>query len=442
MKLKIKLLVVLIAALATIPFITGCRSEELPYATNNNDNYTVSVKYDANGGIFTTNTSVIVDSYNIGEMNKNNDGLVEIALLSPDNSARGNDAFEAKNNGYFLAGWYEERTETTDAAGNVSYTYAKKWDFENGLLKVDPAAEYSSDSPVITLYAAWVPLFRYEFYDAATEELVGTYSFNPGTEKELKVPAWDEETGTVEMFKFIEKDDFTFNGAYYDDALTEPIDTETVVHPGYVNAENGCAVDPVFSIYVDYIEGEWYRISTAQQLLDNASVNGHYDICADLDFEGETWPTAFMNGNFTGEIRGNGHTIKNITLVHTNNSKVNAGVFGNLTEKSSISDITFENVSLTIKASMLKADTNFGLFAGTISDKAQIENVSVIDGRLLIDSGCRFGNNNYFIGLVCGMGDPTSLESVEITCQVTGDEPDKLIIAVDGNDVTVTEVDK
>ena len=108
MKMRIKLLFL---TLVTLCLFTACGSEKTPYEVNDEENYTVSVKYDANGGVFTTNTSVIVDSYNIADLKTNSEGKVEIALLTPDDKNRGNDAFTATKNGYFLAGWYVERTE-------------------------------------------------------------------------------------------------------------------------------------------------------------------------------------------------------------------------------------------------------------------------------------------------------------------------------------------
>ena len=158
MKQKIKVLLLTALTLGSMCLFTACGSEQTPYEINDKENYTVSVKYDANGGIFTTNTSVIVDSYNVSEMSKNNEGFVEIALLSPDDSNRGNDAFTAVKNGYFLAGWYEQRTENKDSEGNIFYTYSDKWDFENGVLEVNPENEYKAEEPVVTFYAAWVNL--------------------------------------------------------------------------------------------------------------------------------------------------------------------------------------------------------------------------------------------------------------------------------------------
>ena len=154
MRLKIKAGIIALLGLATITFTAGCSADKTPYQINNDENYNVSVKYDANGGTFTTNTSVIVDSFSIEDLKENSDGQVEIALLSPDDSKRGNDAFKAAKNGYFLAGWYAERSDNG---------YSDKWDFEEDLLQVDPRKTYSADEPVLTLYAAWVPLFEIEF---------------------------------------------------------------------------------------------------------------------------------------------------------------------------------------------------------------------------------------------------------------------------------------
>ncbi len=438
MSLRIKSILLVLLSLVTIAFVTACSAEVVPYETNDAENYTVSVKYDANGGIFTTNTSVIVDSYNVADMDKNSNGNVEIALLSPDNSNRGNDAFTAINNGYFLAGWYAERIEVSSNDGKPVYEYSKKWDFEKDLLEVDPEKEYSSAEPVITLYAAWVPLFEIEFYSVDSGEYMDSYIFDPTAVEEISVPSWDEETGAIEMFSFPSRAGYTFNKAYFDENCEQELEGESLKHPGVVNYETGTAENNILKLYVDWTEGEWYRIYNTEQFLDNASVKGNYELYADLDFEGEIWPTAFMYGNFGGEIRGNGHTMKNIEFVQTNNSKVNAGLFGYLTETANIHDVTFENVSFTIKAGTRVVGTSYGLLAGTISTDAKLSNVHILDSALSIDSSCYFGVDDYSIGLVCGMGDATAVDTAEIECIVVGDDTNSLDVTVNGNSVTVS----
>ncbi len=421
---------------AALLLLGGCAAEQTPYEINDGEDYTVSVKYDANGGTFTTNTSVIVDSYNLSEVRTNADGKAEIALLPPDAAERGNDAFTAVNNGYFLAGWYAERSETTDAAGNPAYTYGEKWDFATDLLTLDPAKTYTSAQPVLTLYAAWVPLFTVDFYDLDTGDYLSTYTFNPTEQDALSVPAWDMETGAIEMFDFPQRSGYTFRQAYYDAAGADAVTSETVKHPGIVNETTGTAENPAMRLYLAWDEGEWYHIYNVEQFLDNASVSGCYVLHADLDFADAIWPSSLMYGNFSGTIQGNGHTLRNITAEQTNNSKVNAGLFGYLTEDAVLTDLTLENVTFTIKAGTRVAGASYGVFAGTVSAGATLSGVRITGGTLQIDSSCYFGAEDYVIGLVCGMGS-TDIDSADITCVPVGDAPERVRITVNEQEVTV-----
>ena len=436
MNLKTKGILIFLLLVVISVLAAGCAPEATPYEINDADGYTVSVKYDANGGTFTTNTSVIIDSYNVSEMQTNGDGNVEIALLSPDNSLRGNDAFTAINNGHFLAGWYTQRTETTDSQGNTVYTYSGLWDFETDLLTVDPSEAYSSQEPVVTLYAAWVPLFTIEFYDLDSGEYLDSYVYNPMTAGEILVPEWDDATGAIEMYDFPERKGYTYENAFYDAEGTKPVDTAEVVHSGAVDYETGTAQDHTMRLYVRWTEGEWFHIYNVEQFLDNASVSGNYVLHADLDFTGEIWPSSLMYGNFSGSIQGNGHTIRNVTLEQTNNSKVNAGLFGHLTETAAITDLTLENVTFTIKNGTRVVGTSYGLFAGTVSGEATVSGVSIVDSTLQIDSGCYFGTDEYAIGLVCGMGS-VDIDPTGITAAAVGDNTERVVITVTDQTVTV-----
>ena len=429
MNRKLKAILMALVLLVTCLFVTGCAQEENPYVKNDGENYNVSVKFDANGGFFTTNTSVIVDSYNISQMQAKN-GQVQIPLLSPDNTLRGNDAFTPINNGYFLAGWYTERQETADG-----YVYSGKWDFETDRVAVDAAGTYTAAEPVLTLYAAWVPLFEIEFYDLTSGEFLDSFTFNPEEVPEILVPQWDEESGTIEMYKFPQRKGFTFNGAYYDPEGTQSAEN-VVAHTGVVDEATGTAKDPVMRLYVDWMEGEWYHIYNVEQFLDNASITGNYIIHNDLDFEGEIWPTVLMYGNFAGSIQGNGHTFSNISIEQTNNSKVNAGLFGHLTETAEVTDLTLDNVTFTIKAGTRVVGTCYGLFAGNVSADAVISDVTIRNSTLQVDSGCYFGADDYSIGLVCGMGS-TEIDASGISTASVGDYPETVVISVADEAVTV-----
>lgn len=435
--MKRKALLAACLLLVTMLFLNGCAPNKTPYELNDLDNFTVSIKYDANGGLFTDNTTVITDSYNIADLAPNDQGQVQIALLPPDDPGRGTDAFAPRNNGYFLAGWYSNRFETTDEAGNTTYSYEDKWDFENDLLSLDPNGNYTASKPELTLYAAWVPLFEIELYALDSGEKVSTMTFDPTVTEEVLIPAWDETTGTVKMNGFPEREGYTFNGLFYDELGSQAVSTASVSHPGTVDTSTGTAADISMKLYVDYLEGDWYQIYNAEQFADNASLKGNYILHADLDFSDEIWPTNLMYGNFTGTIEGNGHTIKNIDLRQTNNSKVNAGLFGNLTEDAKLNNVIFDHASFTIEAGTRVKGTSFGLLAGTISDGAVLNDVRVANSVLKIDSGCYFGADDYSIGLICGMGSDTKLDPSGITCTAVGDAPETVNITVNGNTVTV-----
>ena len=435
--MKRKALLAACLLLVTMLFLNGCAPNKTPYELNDLDNFTVSIKYDANGGLFTDNTTVITDSYNIADLAPNDQGQVQIALLPPDDPGRGTDAFAPRNNGYFLAGWYSNRLETTDEAGNITYSYEDKWDFENDLLSLDLNGNYTASKPELTLYAAWVPLFEIELYALDSGEEVSTMTFDPTVTEEVLIPAWDETTGTVKMNGFPEREGYTFNGLFYDELGSQAVSTASVSHPGTVDTSTGTAADISMKLYVDYLEGDWYQIYNAEQFADNASLKGNYILHADLDFSDEIWPTNLMYGNFTGTIEGNGHAIKNIDLRQTNNSKVNAGLFGNLTEDAKLNNVIFDHASFTIEAGTRVKGTSFGLLAGTISDGAVLTDVRVANSVLKIDSGCYFGADDYSIGLICGMGSDTKLDPSGITCTAVGDAPETVNITVSGNTVTV-----
>lgn len=437
MKFNWKAVITAVLLLVTICMIAGCNQANNPYQANDADSYNFSVKYDANGGTFTTNTSVIVDSYDLSQVKKNNQGMAQIVLLSPDDSARGNNAFAAVRNGYFLAGWYSERTQVgTDAEGNPLYTYSGKWDFAKDVLTADPNGSYTAAEPELTLYAAWIPMFRVEYYVLGEETLLDAENYNPTYDGQFTMPQWDEKTGTIKMNDFPKRDGYTFVGAYLDAQGTTPITSATFDHSGVINYENATAENPVMKIYLDWKAGNWYRIYTAEQFVDNASLDACYEIMADLDFTNEIWPTALMHGNFTGTIEGNGHTFSNINFAQTSNNKRNSGLFGSLNEGAVIKDLTFRNVTFTIKGGARMAGAAFGLLAGTITDGGVLQNVQILESTLKIDSGCYFSTDDYTIGLICGMGS-SLIDPSGITCEAAGDNPEKVQITVSGNSVTV-----
>ena len=394
MNKTIRAILIFAVALATLLLVTSCKGTDNPYASGAEDGYTVNIRYDANGGTYATNTTVIVDSYSPEDFPSG-----RLPLLPPDSELRKN-PFTAKRSGYFLAGWYTERTEVTDTDGNTSYTYSGHWDFDTDRVDLN-----TLEGNTMTLYAAWVPEFSFEFIDRESGDTLGTVSVNPldGSDT-LTLPAWNTATGRMDKNGFPEFVGKTFDAAYTDGAGVNKITDTTVTHTGRIDIETATATDNVMKIYLDLLDGSWYRISTVDQLIANANPTAHYIIEADLDFAGKSWP---LTGSFSGSIIGNGHKLENITAKQGSQSQ-QAGLFGSITDSAVIRDVDFLNVDYTIAKGSRNPGGSFGLFAGRVIEGATLENVTV-SGKLTVSSEATNGsitavNGDHSIGLVCGTG--------------------------------------
>lgn len=413
--------------IAIVVFAAGCGASETPYQINDKENFTVSVKFDANGGDFTTNTSVIVDSYNPSQLTPNGEGKVEIALIPPDSDARGKNSFkDITMNDHFLAGWYKTCTVQTDSNGQKTYTYADKWDFETDRLEVDPKGTYTSAEPQLTLYAAWVPLFTVEYYDLATGELITTTQYNPTLKDGIKVPVMNTETGVYDLNDIPARDGFTYNGLYLDAEDEQPVDTELVTHCGTVDEATATAQNPTMKLYVDWKEGYWFEIYTPEQLANNAILDGHYTIMADLDFKDSYWPALFTQNEFTGEIIGNGHTISNVRVEQTDTKVESTGLFGKLTAEAKISELIFENIEVTLAKGSINQRARFGLLAGEIANEAQLAKVQLKNSVLKISSSYFLGSGVHQIGFVCGDGPADCVQTENLVCETTEDASEEI----------------
>ena len=405
--------------------ISGCSGKDTAYTTNNEDGYTVSIKYDANGGSFgDTNTWTVSDCYSIKGLKANDEGLVEIPILPPDYEGRSN-SIKVKYSGYDLVGWFTEKTAHTDENGDTYYTYSGKWnyDIENygnynydpDTLKVDPKKTYSSEEPIITLYAAWVPKFEIKFYDYNGEEGAEPYyvkEFNPSNGTEFMLPHWVDGEATLNWGDIPERKGLSFKAAYVDGENGKELLTgDSFFHVGNVDAETGkIQGESSMNVYVETTNVKEYHIYNADQFIKNYSPAGNYTLYADLDFTNKLWPDALVSGIFSGSIEGNGHTISNVNIDCNSNDKSNYGLFGRIEETASIRNIKFDNVSLTIMKGTRTTDTKYGLFAGTVSEKEAegetvkpiIENVSITNGTLAFAHDIFFISASYDIDLVCG----------------------------------------
>jgi hypothetical protein len=446
MNKKLKLTLLLLALTVSLVLMSACGAEPSQYEKYDSQGYTVSVKYDANGGSFGTNTSVVCDTYNPSLLDVNESGKAELILLPPDSSVRNNPS-SVKNSGYFLAGWYSVREPILDSEGNhldydgnvakdtgktPAYTYSGRWDFEDGRFEIDPDGSYSSASPVLTLYAAWVPEFTFEFHTMAGE-LIDTLRVNPLVSSELTLPEW--KGGKMVYNDFPTSAGKTFNAAYLGAADGERINEKTLVHTGVFDPADASYSENVVRIFVDYLDGEWYYVSSADELISNANPSANYVLTDDLDFEGKSWP---LSGTFRGSIHGEGHSIKNITVSQGSISN-NGGIFATVASGATIENLSFENATYRLMKGSRTNGAKFGLLAGTVADGATVTGVT-LDGKILISPDALIPTD-YSIGLVAGLGyDKTGIDYSHITVEAMTVETSlyEVSVTVSGNDVYVT----
>ena len=435
MKKFLKLLCVLSTLAAVMTFITACGQWGDTYEKLDAEGYSVSVRYDANGGVFANTQDVfVVDVFNLNQMPTDAKGNKYTYLLPPDDGQRGNPNFTVSNTGHFLAGWYEERTPRVNDAGDAldeygqlcsvsgkaqGYIYSKPWDFSKPLT-LDPNGSYNAGENYLTLYAAWIPTFTFEFYVEGDDGCMTLAATTEGIE--LALPEWNTSTGKLDMKKFPALEDKTFESAFLDEAMTE---AAPAVLTGEWDPATGVATMTTVKVYTTWLDGTWYKIYNAKQFKDNSRLNGNYILCADLDFAGEVWAPALTTGKFTGQIQGNGHKISNVTVEQADTKQEMGGIFGALAASASITDVTFENITYKIGGGSLKPHSYFGLLTGEMTEGAVLENVT-LTGELIVGKNI-YAGGNYSVGLVCGNDADHGIDVSGITA-----------VAEDGASATVT----
>ncbi|MBQ8415120.1 MAG: hypothetical protein IJX58_07735 [Clostridia bacterium] len=318
--------------------------------------------------------------------------------------------------GYFFAGWYRERNLIDPGNPDAGYTYSGKWNFDSDTLKLEAGKEYTADESALTLYAAWVPYYKYEIYakdDNGNMQLISDVSAI-----NLTIPEWADGDVSLNMDNFPVREGYTLVDVYEDEAMTKKVEA-TLNESGtrkYItgswNEETATLNTPVIKLYTTWQEGERYRIYSTDDLIKNASNDGYYEIYADLNFEGLEWPTAFTNDKFSGKIFGNGHKISGISFESSSRSRISNGLFSALDDNAYIENLTFENVTHTINLVSVAPGATFGLLAGTVAEGVEFSNVT-ITGKLLLGDSCEglAGSTDYSIGLIAGSGNVTGISS-------------------------------
>ena len=448
MKKLWKLSFLFVLLLLTVACVAACGKWEDTYAALDKEGHSISVRFDVGEGVFAgTNDVYVVDVFSLDDMKTDQNGNKYAYLLSPDDEVRGQGAYSISNDGYFLAGWYQNRTprvndrgEALDAYGELcsvsgkeqGYSYADPWDFSKPMT-VDPEGDYSAGDNYMTLYAAWIPYFEFEIYavdNGGTPEKIG----DTITAIQLELPVWDESTGDIVMKKFPAREDMTFDGAYLDEGLTQAAPDK--VTGNWDPATGTFTKTETIKLYTTWLEGKWFHIYNARQFKNLSRLSGNYILYADLDFTNEVWSTTLAQGEFTGKIIGNGHTISGIEVKQADGAARFGGIFGSIASSAEFHDVTFENVTYEIYAGSRSQGVRFGLLAGTAADGAVFENVAV-SGTLTVNTGNL--PTDYSIGLIFGLGDASAIDHSNVVAKA-GESMTGMTVEADyeNGEVTVT----
>lgn len=417
---KYRVIAILIFTMLLSLVLAGC-SEKSNYDKLLEEGYTVTVTYDPNGGNFVGGSNVtLVDMFNPANYKKGDDGKVRIKLLDPTSNVRNEGqkiTITISNQGdYFLAGWYKNKKlvknsdgKVVDWDGNVleekdgryyvkqngqdvetspAYKYSDYWNFSTDTLDVTDYKELS-----LTLYAGWVPYYKFVYYRESTADDKTTdkwvkygetlFDYNTSLSNQevstLYLPKYVNGAMNYKInqhFQFPSLEGYTFDSCYTDENCTTKI-TDDFKHPGTFDYATARANQNVQNVYVKFNKGEIYYIETAEQLYNNANVNGIYYITSDLDFSQYSWSNRFQANTFDGQIYGQNHTFKNLNVKYNSTSAEIGGLFGSIGDNAVIKDLTFDGITYDYLATKNTKSGNFGLFSGDISQKAQLTNVTV-----------------------------------------------------------------
>ena len=468
MKKKLGAILSLVCIGATC-LVAGC-SQQTELEKYQAQGYTVMVTYDANGGSFLGRQGVtVMDLFRPADYQADDNGAVHIKLTEPTDLSRptsGTGNVTLTKQEHFFAGWYQTRALRTNDAGEVlaedgevlvevdgkyvyegtsteatpAYTYDGYWDFENDTIDYQQSDELFE----MTLYAAWVPYYQFDYYyrvEGTTDwTYVSSSSFDYKTTKAENSPTHDKDTiwtpewqedGAMgythryqnnSIFEFPKIPDTTFKSAYLDAECTQKIENGSFEHQGTLNLEKGVAINRVQNIYFEVEQGERFKISTADKFVEYAKTNGIYEIQADLDFTDLKWPNALALGEFTGSIysvNNQTYKFKNVSAKISSTSATKAGLFGAIGEGATVKDVIFENATVDyVSLSTREMDATFGFFAGDIHEDATVAGIQ-ISGKLRLGQVTLSGATDYQLHLLAN-GTTDGITTATVSLEIYG----------------------
>lgn len=368
MKRRIFLIVLSVMLAASAVGMTACSKGDI-YDEYAEKGYDIKIIFDAGEAVVNETQDVrIVEVYSSKNTVTTASGKTGIKLLAPDDERRGDAKFKVAMtdgvNNFFSPGWYTTRTPRVDAEGNPldsygeltevsgreqGYVYSGKWDFEKDV--VDPKTLQNGE---MTLYAAWIPFISYEIYvpnEKGEFELKGSYY-----KIDFEFPEWNERTGKLKMNDMIKQSGKTFLAAYADKEMTQQLTEKIDGDALYYDFEKGIANVTTVRIYTSWMEGDWIKVFSAEQLVEKLmedleynlelgenKVTENYILGNDIVLGDVEWPEELRACEFAGGLDGNGYSILTYSNVETGEMQESLEtLFGSISEDASLKNVKFD----------------------------------------------------------------------------------------------------
>ena len=360
---KLKLFGIIAVLLLAAAVVAGCSNAAAEYKNN------LRVVYELEGGVYGNSTRPVDFYYNYARGGEYSIGDIEKVSNK-----------KVTRTGYFIEGWYTQRTETDGVV-----TYDGKWDFEKDKVTfgADGKVSYSGktgDENLVRLYACWATNVSYE-YNVGYVDDNGSFVKLATVETLVDIP-FGEEKSTIEKKELDKGEELT------DDFVLE-------------QSKEDVSLD----IVADYIKGDYRVVREAKDITSNASVdrkaNRMLYLMNDVDFGGARVDFMIYNG-----IKGNGHKLSNFTIRVTDrktegnfdgseNYFVEVSMFGDI-DGGEITDVTVENVSIGVRA---QGDSIRQVYFAPLCMRAKnatLSNVTFTATKFVVFSDHELSDADYF----------------------------------------------
>lgn len=402
---------VMVTAL-TAGLLTACAAGSDPEANKKKEGYSCTVTYDANGGTFGSNsarTYALVKENSLTPAPGYVDGKTQASVKVPTRrdhqlvgEAKSDGDEETNDEAILTKSWFLAKT---DEEGNVVYE-GEGEERAPVLLSEDPW-NFTTDRVTgdITLVAVWKEVFRFSIcYVEKAED---------GTMVEKEYRSFTVEPGDKIVPKLYKKKDgelvrradyisatISNNTCldFYLDAEFKTYLENDYVHPGHRNIEvtekneqgedvTTTVATNTVTVYAKYLPGRYQFISN-----DNIrSLTGadKWYFVEDVDMTGKEFESV---SKFTGDIWGNGFTMKNLTVT-SKVTKPGAGqsykahsIFGEM--DGTVKDLTFENVTMKVATAYgteIPGEQRINFIAYKFGKNGLLSNVTLQDCKIVAD---------------------------------------------------------